>query len=98
MATGGRDETDEALAAMGLKREAGQEDTLTVWPENWQPLSVFISLSTQWRIAPTGRRYGLDYAAIQPTLRLLGVARAEWPGIFEALQIMEAAFLEASNG
>lgn len=82
---------------MGLKLEDAPPDDCEVWPENWQAVSVFISLGTQWRLAPNGRRYGLDYVAIQPTLRLLGVAKKEWAELFQSLRIMEAAFLEASS-
>lgn len=82
---------------MGLKLEAAPPDDCEVWPENWQAVSVFISLATQWRLAPNGKRYGLDYAAVQPALRLLGVARKDWGELFQSLQIMESAFLEASS-
>ncbi len=98
MATGGPDETEDALGAMGLKLENAPDEDFEVWPENWLPLSVFLSLNTQWRIAPNGKRSGLDYAVLPVTLRLMGVARKEWGEIFPALQIMEAAFLEAISG
>ena len=98
MATGGRDETEDALGAMGLKLEDAPPDDCEVWPENWLPLSVFMAMSTQWRKYPNGKRYGLDYPAIPVTLRLMGVAKKEWAEIFPSLQILEAEFLEATSG
>lgn len=94
MATGGPDETEDALGAMGLKLENAPDNDCDVWPENWLPVHCFISLGTQWRIAPNGRAYGLDYAAIPTVLRLNGVARAEWQDVFQSIQVMEAAYLE----
>ncbi len=98
MATGGSDETEDALGAMGLKLENAPDKDFEVWPENWLPISVFNSLNTQWRIAPNGRRYGLDYAAIQATLQLMRVPQIEWAELFQALRSMEAEFLEAISG
>lgn len=40
---------------------------------------------------------GLDYAAIPPTLRLMGVPRGEWQGLFEGLRIMERAAINEIN-
>ncbi len=39
----------------------------------------------------------LDYAAIPPVLRLMGIARAAWPDLFAAIQIMERAALAEIN-
>lgn len=80
---------------MGLKLEDAPDTDCEVWPENWRAVVVFRTLSTQWRIAPSGHRYGLDYAVIPVTLRLIGVAKKHWGELFSALQIMEAEFLEA---
>ena len=57
-------------------------------------MSVFIVLSTQWRMAPMGGVVGLDYSAISPTLRLSGVPRGQWRDVFTDLRVMEAAALE----
>lgn len=51
---------------------------------------MFEALRTQWRVG-SGGVVGLDYSAIHPVLRLLNVKRAEWPGIFEDIRVMESA-------
>lgn len=66
-----------------------------MWAENWPALNVFLTLSTQWRLAPSGHLVGLDYTAIPPALGMLGVARREWPELFEDLRVMERAAIEA---
>lgn len=65
-----------------------------MWPENWLAVSVFTVLSTQWRMAPMGGAVGLDYGAIHPTLRLIGVPRAQWAELFNELRVMESAALQ----
>jgi hypothetical protein len=38
---------------------------------------------------------GLDYSAVEPTLRLLGIPREEWSGLFTELRVMERAAVKA---
>jgi hypothetical protein len=55
---------------------------------------VFCSLSSQWRLVAgmnAVRWQGLRYEAIEPVLRLTGVPRREWPGLFNQLRVMESA-------
>lgn len=69
-----------------------------MWPENVEALGLFLALRTQWRVASgVGGviRVGLDYSAVGPTMRMLGLPRARAPELFDALQTMEAAFLKA---
>ena len=77
---------------MGLELEDDPGDVCKVWPENWTPVEVFAALATQWRVAPSGQRYGLDYGALPAVFDLLAVEdRAE---VFSALRVMEGEFLE----
>ncbi|MDT3708174.1 MAG: DUF1799 domain-containing protein [Thiobacillus sp.] len=73
------------------------EDGAGVWPEHEQAVNVFAALLTQWRMAPKGGVVGLDYAAIPPTLELLGVEREAWPGLFEQLRVMENEAVKVMN-
>lgn len=50
-------------------------------------------MSTQWRVGMAGAT-GLDYGALPEVLRMSGIARGEWPDIFEGIRIMEDAALE----
>ncbi len=55
-------------------------------------ISVFIAMSTQWRVGPGGP-YGLDYQALPVTLRLCEVPRQAWPDVFDEIRVMEIAAL-----
>jgi hypothetical protein len=66
-ALGAAPEVAQAVAARDTAR-------IEVFPENWQAVSVFVRMGTQWRRAglkamPTG----LDYAALPVVARACGV-------------------------
>jgi hypothetical protein len=63
-----------------------------IWPDNLQSVNTFIALSTQWRTGMSGAT-GLDYTAIPGVLRMLGIARKDWPEVFEDLRVLEDAAL-----
>jgi hypothetical protein len=56
-------------------------------------VNTFIAASTQWRTGMAGPT-GLDYQAIESTLRMTRVPRSEWPHVFDDLRTMEDAALE----
>lgn len=61
--------------------------------ENGAAFRLFTALTTQWRRGPDGTPVGLDYAAIEPTARMLDLtAEAD---LFERLRVLEHAALEA---
>lgn len=68
---------------------ARADDRQEVWQCNWMTVHLFAALGTQWRVGATG----LDYAAIAPTARLMGIKLT--PARFAGLRVMEAATLEA---
>jgi hypothetical protein len=74
-------------------------DDFEVWPENAEPLQIFMRLQTQWRYGPVGP-VGLDYAGVQAAFDMMCFKPT--PSFFEDLQVMEAAALkilaEARNG
>lgn len=68
-----------------------------MWPQHAEAVGVFSTLLTQWRMTPSGKLLGLDYAAIPPVLQLLGVGRKKWGELFAQLRIMEAAAVKEIN-
>lgn len=50
-------------------------------------------MDTQWRVG-VGGATGLDYGALPTVLRLSGVKRTEWPGVWDSVRVMERAALE----
>lgn len=63
-----------------------------VWPENMPAVSAFSGLLTQWRIGMAGAT-GLDYSAIPFVLEMGGVARIDWPQVFDDIRVMEVEAL-----
>jgi hypothetical protein len=80
-------------AAFGLTVEEASGPELGLWPDCVQSVNVFIYLGTQWRHGQAGKT-GLDYGAVPAVLRLLGVARRDWMGIFEDLRVLESTALQ----
>ncbi|MCX2697074.1 DUF1799 domain-containing protein [Ochrobactrum chromiisoli] len=73
-----------------------RSDAFEVWNENEDALRAFLAVETQWNVefTPVGPiRTGLSYIDVDVVLR-----RLNFPDhIFELLQIMELAALEAFN-
>jgi hypothetical protein len=82
------------LALYGLTPEDYPQDALELWECNAQSFAVFSRLMTQWRIAPSGRPYGLDYSVIEPVMRLTGVPSDDWQDVFSDIRIMEDEALD----
>jgi hypothetical protein len=92
----GHDETEAALAAMGMKLE-GPANDFEVWPDHVQAVEVFASLLTQWRLGQKGV-IGLDYAAIPAVLEMKRVGRDDWPELFDQIRVMENEAVKVING
>jgi hypothetical protein len=68
------------------------EQLIELETDDWTAASLLLALDTQWKTAGmTGVIHGLDYQAIEPTARLLGVEVT--PPVFLALRTMEAEAL-----
>lgn len=79
---------------MGLDPEDfGDDDTIYVWPDNWQAVSVFAAMRTQWR-AGLGGLYGLDLNVLPEMWRRLKVPPADRDEVFESLLLMESSALK----
>lgn len=77
---------------------ARQKQPLSIWPENWEAVSIFLRLGTQWRFAlhmSGGVYLGLDYPAVLELLRFYEVE--DMRATFEDIQIMEAAAMKILN-
>lgn len=70
-------------------------DTIEIWPENVDSLTLFMRVQTQWRVGPAGPS-GLDYAGVSSALRLMRSRPS--PELFDDLQAMETAALRAMRG
>ena len=90
--TGARDTAseDEALLAFGLVREEEvEEEHFALWPENVEPMQVFIAMQRQIRVSPGGQMIGFDYTALDRVEKSLGITIG--PELFRSVQVMEDA-------
>lgn len=84
------------MAAMGFTPE-DYEETVEVWPENWQTWRLFRDCATQWRVAPMGEYIGLDYPPLFRLMDEAGLSREDWRDTFDDIRILEGAALEAMH-
>lgn len=56
-----------------------------------QSVEVFLACATQWRLDTAGGPIGLDYAAVQAVMRMLGIDDVRQ--VFADVQVMEAEVL-----
>lgn len=78
-------------ATEAAKEIEEQDHGFEVFAENWQAVTLFVMLSTQWRVGFSGR-FGLDYSAIETVFRLYKTTNRK--RVFEDLRVMEKAALE----
>ena len=88
----GADETDDALAAFGLRRdeECKLDNAIMIWPEHWKAVRLFAALVTQWRVGMAGA-VGLDYVALAAVARMLKIKVTSRR--LEQLQLLESETL-----
>lgn len=68
-------------------------EVVLVWPDNWESVSLFVDLTTQWRIGMSGPT-GLDYSALRALLGIRRVPRSRWSDLFDDLRVLEQEALE----
>jgi len=89
---------EEVIASL----ERSQADAaFEVWDENWEAVSAFLCVCTQWRAIARGMDgevywQGLDYAGV--AAGLLGSGIEATPRLWGELRIMEAAARNELNG
>ena len=62
--------------------------------QNWDTVRAFLAVQTQWCHGPSGHVTGLDYAGVAVAVKARGL---QLKAVFDGLQIMEAAVLEAQS-
>lgn len=73
---------------------AMENETIEIWPENWQAFSLFAEMGTQWRQGFAGPT-GLDYLVLHRELDDLGVTGADRQRMKADIRTMESAVLKA---
>jgi hypothetical protein len=66
-----------------------------VLPENWDAVTLFLALQTQWNINPSGTRSGLNYTSLRIVSNLRGVKLT--PELFADIQLMEVTLINTER-
>lgn len=86
------DDIQDDAAALGVIIETPDEPgDFEVFPENWEAVTMWNRVCTQWRTSMTGV-LGLDYSILQWVFSLYDVKNPR--ELLEDLQVMEGAFLD----
>lgn len=64
-----------------------------MFPENWEAVSTFLAVQTQWIVAPSGHLIGLNYLALEFIFKLYG--KKERRKLFGEIREIEFGALEA---
>ncbi|MHC3431471.1 DUF1799 domain-containing protein [Delftia lacustris] len=87
--------TPDPEVAEGCEPEDYWEDPVEAWPENAEPLALFVGLQTQWAWVVGmggGGRIGLRYEAVYPLLDRVAQGDQEvWDELFADVRRMEMA-------
>lgn len=65
-----------------------------VWEDNWESAMLFLAVSTQWIVSPMGQYVGINYTALESTMRMAGIKKKKRASLFDDVGIMESAALE----
>lgn len=88
------------LVAMGAPAEViamareQDPDEFEVWEDNWEALTVFLRLTTQWN-RMDGAFLGLNYTSVDFIFKILDVKDPK--SVFDDLQVMELSALQVLN-
>lgn len=84
----------EVIADMENRLTDGdEEDGCEVWPENWQSVTLFLVLSTQWIVSAAGSVIGINYVSIESVMNIYGIKKKEKPAMFNDIRLMELTAL-----
>ena len=87
---------ESELAGLGLSLADFGDDTVEVWEENEPAISLFGSISTQWRAGPGGP-IGLDYGVMFYRMDRMGLTAGEHEQLFQDMRIVESEALSEMN-
>lgn len=90
------DDDPDELAAFGFLPEDYEQDTLEIWPENEASISLFSSVSTQWRVGSAGP-IGLDYNVLFTLMDRMRLSPQEFDFMFEDIRFIENCALTQMN-
>ena len=84
------------LAAFGFLPDDYAEKTLELWPENEESISLFSSVSTQWRTGMSGPT-GLDYNVLFTRMERMHLDDQAHERLFQDIRVIESEALKIIN-
>lgn len=90
------DELAAEARAFGIDPQTLPDQSTAVWPDAAPALDAFLAVAGQWRVTPSGRVIGLDYAAVRAGLELAGIELT--PEVWSDVQHIEQGALVGLNG
>ena len=90
------DKDDAVLFDQPIEEEKKEVQMFEVFDENWQAITIFVDIQTQWRI-DQGVIFGLDYNAVDFIFRLKKKKIKKPLEILADLQVLEAKIVETLN-
>jgi hypothetical protein len=95
-ATGSDDSQLKADAeGFGIPVDAKPSEECVVWEENWDAVTIFLLVDTQWRVAGMGVYMGLDYGVVFNMMELYSISDRQ--GTLEGLRVIEREALALLN-
>lgn len=85
--------TAEELSGSGYTLEDFEGEECIVWPENWQAVSLFSQVQTQWNVGMGGPT-GLQYLVLFNLIGRLKLSDEDHDLLFEDIQTLEHAALQ----
>lgn len=73
--------------------DGDEDDDCEVWQENWQSVTLFLALSTQWNVSPAGSALGINYVSIESIMRIFSIKKKKRVAMFDDIRLMELAAL-----
>jgi hypothetical protein len=67
-----------------------------LWPENEKSVSLFSSVSTQWRMGSAGP-IGLDYNVLFALMHRMNLSEQEFDSLFHDIRVVESTALTILN-
>jgi hypothetical protein len=83
------------LLAEQARVAAEEPDEFWLWAENIQALHLFQSVTTQFRIGPSGLPTGLDYAGVRASGAFAAIPLDQREATFADVCVMERGWINA---
>lgn len=84
------------MLAAGLLPEDFDNESFEIWPENDESISLFSSVSTQWRMGAGGPT-GLDYVALFARMDRMKLDDKTHERLFQDIRVIESEALSILN-